>query len=255
MKVKNLLSALGFCALLLVPAVAYAQHARGIHGPEAPVHGSAHFGGGAVQGRSPMFHAPSRAVGAGGAALGRRGADRAGWNNNSGNRGFGNSGAWHGGRGVIGARNGRGWGGGSWAARGRFDGRDHLHARHGGGWRSRFPLGFFVAALPFAIAPIWIAGSPYYYDNVDGVYFAPAPTGGYTVVPAPTGSIPDQAPATGSGDEPIFYPRNGQSVAQTEADRQECNRWAATQQQAVADATLFARAVAACMNGRGYSVG
>ena len=29
-------------------------------------------------------------------------------------------------------------------------------------------------------------------------------------------------------DEHIIYPRSGQSAAQTEADRQECNRWATT---------------------------
>jgi hypothetical protein len=54
--------------------------------------------------------------------------------------------------------------------------------------------------------------------------------------------------------EPVIYPRNGQSAAQTEADRQECNRWATTQPAAVADAQVFQRAVAACMDGRGYTL-
>lgn len=54
--------------------------------------------------------------------------------------------------------------------------------------------------------------------------------------------------------EPIIYPRNGQSAAQTETDRQECNRWATTQPSALSDAQVFQRATAACMDGRGYTV-
>ncbi|MBW8828393.1 MAG: hypothetical protein JF606_02960 [Burkholderiales bacterium] len=54
--------------------------------------------------------------------------------------------------------------------------------------------------------------------------------------------------------DPIFYPRNGQSSEQIEADRQSCNRWAATQSNAMADAGVFHRATLACMEGRGYTV-
>ena len=53
---------------------------------------------------------------------------------------------------------------------------------------------------------------------------------------------------------PIIYPRNGQSPEQTEADRQDCNRWAVTQPDAVAGASAFQRATAACMDVRGYTV-
>ncbi|MDH5341072.1 MAG: hypothetical protein OEW22_14915, partial [Rubrivivax sp.] len=53
---------------------------------------------------------------------------------------------------------------------------------------------------------------------------------------------------------PIFYPRDGQSPAQIEADRQGCNRWATTQPSAMADASVFHRATMACMEGRGYTV-
>ena len=67
--------------------------------------------------------------------------------------------------------------------------------------------------------------------------------------PAPT------QPAARSGPlEPVIYPRSGQSPVQTEADRQECNRWATTQQAAMNDASVFQRAVAACLDGRGYTV-
>ena len=51
----------------------------------------------------------------------------------------------------------------------------------------------------------------------------------------------------------IIYPRNGQSNAQTDADRQACNQWAAAQPGA-SDASVFQRAFEACMDGRGYSV-
>ena len=53
--------------------------------------------------------------------------------------------------------------------------------------------------------------------------------------------------------EPIFYPRQGQSAAQVEADRQECNRWATTQPAAMADASVFHRATLACMDAHGYT--
>jgi hypothetical protein len=53
--------------------------------------------------------------------------------------------------------------------------------------------------------------------------------------------------------DPIFYPRNGQSAAQTETDRQDCNRWATTQAGAMNDASIFQRATFACMDGRGYT--
>ncbi len=136
---------------------------------------------------------------------------------------------------------------------------------HGGVWfrpsGGRFvvvtpPLGIVVPLLPPAYVTLSIAGASYYY--ADGVYYAAAPGQGYTVVapppgaetaiPAPVAASPAPAP------EPIIYPRSGQTPAQTEADRQECNRWATTQPSALADAQVFQRAVAACMDGRGYTV-
>ena len=56
------------------------------------------------------------------------------------------------------------------------------------------------------------------------------------------GPPPVRVPA--SRPDPIIYPRNGQSAQQTEADRQECNRWATTQPSALADASVFQRAFA-----------
>ena len=62
-------------------------------------------------------------------------------------------------------------------------------------------------------------------------------------------------PSTSHAPDPIFYPRNGQTPAKTEADRQECNHWATTQPGAMNDASIFQRATFACMEGRGYTVG
>lgn len=62
------------------------------------------------------------------------------------------------------------------------------------------------------------------------------------------------APAAPAPPEPVIYPRNGQSAEQTEADRRDCNRWATTQPNAIADAAVFQRATLACMDGRGYTV-
>ena len=108
-------------------------------------------------------------------------------------------------------------------------------------------------------------GVPLYY----GTYAYPAPYAygyapvypayttypGYvvsTLPPAPAYQPVPPAPVP-AAPEPIFYPRKGQNAAQAEADRQACNRWATTQRDAMADASVFHRAVLACMDGRGYT--
>ena len=136
---------------------------------------------------------------------------------------------------------------------------------HGGVWfrpyGGRFivslpPIGIVIPLLPPDYATLWIGGAPYYYAN--GVYYTQSPGQGYVVVAPPPGAdaaqpVPAPAPPRAQPD-PIYYPRTGQSAAQTETDRQECNRWATTQPRAMADAQVFQRAVAACMDGRGYTV-
>ena len=142
-------------------------------------------------------------------------------------------GGWHGG--------GGGWhgGGGGWHGGG--------HVVYRGGWGYDpfwgFGLGLGLAAL----------AAPAYYDQPSvvyvnpPVYYPPAP------VYAQTAPAPAYAPQAPTVADPIFYPRNGQSAAQVEADRQDCNRWATTQPKAMADASIFQRATFACMDGRGYS--
>jgi hypothetical protein len=54
--------------------------------------------------------------------------------------------------------------------------------------------------------------------------------------------------------DPVIEPQNAQSWVQTEADQQDCNRWATTQPAALADAREFQRSTLACMASRGYTV-
>jgi hypothetical protein len=92
---------------------------------------------------------------------------------------------------------------------------------------------------------------PGYWGPYGGYYGAPYgyyPPGGVVVAPPPEAAPGPVAP------DPIFYPKNGQSAAQVESDRQACNRWATTQPTAMSDAVAFQRATYACMEARGYSV-
>ncbi len=94
-------------------------------------------------------------------------------------------------------------------------------------------------------------GVPLYLGSrIDPWYGYPAPV---MVAPPPV-VYAEPAPAPSKAPpEPIFYPARGQSAAQVEADRQECNRWATTQPAAMADASVFHRATMACMDARGYT--
>ncbi len=150
-------------------------------------------------------------------------------------------------------------------------GREHYWF-HGGVWYRPYGAGFHVVVPPFgAVIPLLppdyvtlrLGGVPYYYAN--GVYYSVYGGGpGYVVVAPPPGidgaqadAAPPPPPApvvAAARPEPIIYPRKGQSAEQTEADRQECNRWATTQPSAMNSASVFSRAVEACMDGRGYTM-
>ncbi|HEX7688724.1 MAG TPA: hypothetical protein VF453_13515 [Burkholderiaceae bacterium] len=131
---------------------------------------------------------------------------------------------------------------------GYHGGYHHGGYYHGGYYRGGWP---FWAGVGLAV-DVGLAGA-YYYDRpyvvVDQppVVYAP---------PAPVVVYPNAAPAPAvapAQPDPIFYPRNGQSPQQTEADRRACNAWATTQPSAMADASVFQRATLACMDGRGYT--
>lgn len=110
-----------------------------------------------------------------------------------------------------------------------------------------FGLGLGIGLGSAYYGPYGPYGRPY---GPGYVIVEPVPV--YRTEPQP---VPAQRePARAAAPDPIFYPRNGQSPAVTEADRVECNRWATTQQSAMTDASVFQRATYACMEGRGYVV-
>ena len=113
------------------------------------------------------------------------------------------------------------------------------HWRAGRVWGG-LSIGF---GAPFYAYPYYPYASPWYGSTM---LVAPPPA---YAEPAPM-----PVPAAKAPPDPIIYPRNAQSPAQTEADRQDCNRWATTQQSAMSDASVFHRATIACMEGRGYTV-
>jgi hypothetical protein len=107
--------------------------------------------------------------------------------------------------------------------------RHHAHTR-----------GFFTFSIG---AWPWYWASPVYYPVM--------PSGQVAMSPPPPVAY---APAETLAPAPVAYPRNAQSPQQTEADWQDCSRWATTQPSAMADAGVFQRAVTGCMDARGYSV-
>jgi hypothetical protein len=146
---------------------------------------------------------------------------------------------------------GHGWNGGGWGHRGGF--------WRGGYFGPGLALGLGIGALAYygAYGPY---GYGYGYDY-DSYYAYPgygvAPSGEYLVDPPVAQGArpaPQAVPLVSHGADPIFYPKNGQTAAKTETDRQDCNRWATTQAGAMNDASIFQRATFACMEGRGYVV-
>lgn len=156
-----------------------------------------------------------------------------GWGHSGGGQGGGwsHDGGWsHGG----GWNHGGGWGRGGWNHRGRS----------WGGLGLGLGIGIGIGAGSYYYgAPYYEYGAPWYPGYVVTV---PPPV--YEVAPVPAEPLVKAPP------DPVIYPRNGQSAAQTETDRQDCNRWATTQPGAMADASVFQRAALACMEGRGYTV-
>ena len=150
-----------------------------------------------------------------------------------------------------------GWGGHAVAVHGGgYHGGYHggYYAGHYGGYRGGYgwwgpgvvlggvALGLGIAAL----------GS---YDYYPPTYVTVTPPPVY-VAPAAAVVVPTapSAAAPAAMVDPVIYPRNGQSAAQTEADRQDCQRWATTQPRALSDGSVYQRGVFACMDARGYTL-
>ncbi|HEY4083791.1 MAG TPA: hypothetical protein VGM81_24150 [Burkholderiaceae bacterium] len=126
---------------------------------------------------------------------------------------------------------------------------------HGGGWGPRWGVSVGIGLPLFYPSAYAYDG---YYGYPSTVVVAPPPP---TVVYAqqPSYTAPAQAPAPASTSysrpDPVVYPRNSQSAEQTESDTRACNSWAATSvPRAKTDASVFQRAIEACMDGRGYTV-
>jgi hypothetical protein len=171
---------------------------------------------------------------------------------------MGNGGGWHGGSS----------GGGSWHGGGYY----HGGYWHGGYWHGgccgygywpywgavgvglAIGYGAYYGGYPYYGYPYYGYGYPAYgYPAAgDDPGYAAAPPTTTTTTHSSGQPVPS---ASSHAPDPIFYPRNGQSAAKTDADRQECNRWATTQSGAMNDASIFQRATFACMEGRGYTVG
>lgn len=113
----------------------------------------------------------------------------------------------------------------------------HHHHHHGGAG-----LGALVVGLALAVPLIALANQA---DRPPEMVYVPPPA---PLPPPPAQVYVPSRPA------PVIYPRSGQSPAQIEDDSRECNRWATTQQAAMADGSVFQRAVEACMDGRGYTL-
>ena len=109
-----------------------------------------------------------------------------------------------------------------------------------------YGAGYYAGGHRWRHGGVWLA--PWWGPQI--VFTAPPVV--YAAPPVALEPAPVSVPAT--RPDPVIYPRTGQSAAQTEADRQDCNRWAVTQPAALADAAVFQRAVEACMDGRGYTM-
>jgi hypothetical protein len=127
------------------------------------------------------------------------------------------------------------------------------------------PVGLYVSVLPEFTTTLWFGGYPYYYAN--DVYYAWRPSRRvYEVVDPPEGR--DDAIAADDPEDVYVYPREGQSEEQQNRDRFECHRWAVDQagfdpsaagggverDQRADKRDDYSRALAACLDGRGYTV-
>jgi hypothetical protein len=142
------------------------------------------------------------------------------------------------------------------------------------------PVGLVISVLPPYYSMVWAGGVPYYY--ADNVYYTWQPDQNGYAVASPPDNVDQSAPpdsgdaaaagqaAPGQGGQPdyIIYPSNGQSKEQQAADEYECHNWARGQSgfdpsqpgggvdasEADRSHGNYDRAMAACLQGRGYQV-
>jgi hypothetical protein len=129
------------------------------------------------------------------------------------------------------------------------------------------PIGLFVPVLPSFYSTVWVGGFPYYYAN--DVYYAYRPRErAYEVVAPPNDDAVSSGNSASTTNDVFVYPKNGQSEDQTAKDKYECHRWASGEtgfdptvsgggvpaSQNSSKRADYQRAMAACLEGRGYSV-
>jgi hypothetical protein len=88
--------------------------------------------------------------------------------------------------------------------------------------------GYFFASLPPYCALVYWQGTGFYH--ADGIYYEwDGTAGGYQEVEPPAGLVQQVDSQNAVDTDPFVFPVEGQTNAQLEADRAECDRWAATQ--------------------------
>ena len=148
------------------------------------------------------------------------------------------------GRGGHGGAGHGGWGGGYY---GGYHGGYH-GSYHGGG--RGWVWGGVGLGLGLGIANYYNSYPYGYYADPGYVVIERQPQVVYTN-PQPVYSAPVPARQV---QQPVIYPRNGQSTAQIDADADACSEWAGKQVNATSDASVFQRGTQACMDARGYTV-
>ena len=140
---------------------------------------------------------------------------------------------------------GRG-GGGAYVGHPGFHGGYYGH-RHG-----YYPRGWGWGGVGVGLGlGLGLGLSSYYYDYPGRDYVIVEPPVVYDT-PRPVPQVTYLGPAQPA--QPVIYPRNGQDAARIEADSDACSQWAGSQPNATKDASVFRRAIEACMDARGYTL-
>jgi hypothetical protein len=123
------------------------------------------------------------------------------------------------------------------------------------------PIGAFVSSLPDGFIAFSLGIATYYYVN-DTYYLWDPYRSGYMVVEKPKGA--DEAIEKATSERLVVYPNKGQDEEQQAKDRYECHRWAVTEagfdptleeeEFSASDRDVYRRALAACLEGRDYTV-
>lgn len=135
------------------------------------------------------------------------------------------------------------------------------HSGWGGGYYGGYHGGYHSGGRGWVWGGVGLGlglGIASYYNNYPYGYYADP---GYVVIerqpqvvyanPQPVYSAPVPVRQV---QQPVIYPRNGQSPAQIDADADACSEWAGKQVNATSDASVFQRGTQACMDARGYTV-